>query len=404
MRIIFAGTPDFAATALHAILEAGFTVPLVLTQPDRPAGRGMQLQPSPVKKLALAHGISVIQPPSLKKEADAALATLRATPHDVMIVAAYGLLLPQAVLDIPPLGCTNVHASFLQRWRCTAPIHRAIEAGDAHTGVCIMRMEAGLDTGPVYLRQAVPIARADTTASLHDTLAALGGRMIVEFLRLARAGTLPAPVAQVGAHAVPAGTEMHKRQEAPFVAQVGAPVSVPSGTRVRTLADTQASAAAHAHVGAQVGAQAASGAGEADITYAAKIEKHEAAIDWSQPAEVIARRIRAFDPFPGCTAKWGEAAVKIWAAEAVPAENAIAEKAPMDNTHAENAHEKGFSDAMPSNRPFGEILQAEASGIFIQCGFSSVLCITQLQKPGGKRLPAREFLAGAGVKAGDRLG
>ena len=180
MKLIFAGTPEFAAQALAAINDAGHEIALVLTQPDRPAGRGMALQPSPVKKLALERNIEVFQPLSLKdSEAQARLAALHA---DVMVVAAYGLILPQAVLDLPRFGCLNIHASLLPRWRGAAPIQRALLAGDAETGVCIMQMEAGLDTGPVMLRRAFPIEATDTTASLHDRLATLGADLIVEAL------------------------------------------------------------------------------------------------------------------------------------------------------------------------------------------------------------------------------
>ena len=189
MKIIFAGTPEFAAVALRALHEAGFEIPLVLTQPDRPAGRGMQLQASPVKQYAVAHGMPVAQPVSLRLDgkypdvAKEAHDLLHATPHDVMVVAAYGLILPRSVLDIPQHGCINIHASLLPRWRGAAPIHRAIEAGDAEGGVTIMQMEEGLDTGPMLLMERIPIAADDTTGSLHDKLAELGGRMIVDALR-----------------------------------------------------------------------------------------------------------------------------------------------------------------------------------------------------------------------------
>lgn len=253
MRVIFAGTPEFARVALARLLAAGFTVPLVLTQPDRPAGRGMKLQASPVKQCALDHGIAVAQPRSLRldgkypEDAAAARDALLAAQADVMVVAAYGLILPQWVLDLPPKGCLNIHASVLPRWRGAAPIHRAIEAGDAETGVTIMQMDAGLDTGDMLLVEKTLIAPTDTTAVLHDRLADLGGRMIVEALELAACGGLqPVP-------------------------------------------------------------QPAEG-----VTYAHKIEKAESEIDWSLPAHVIGQRIRAFDPFPGAsTALQGEA-IKVW--------------------------------------------------------------------------------------------
>ena len=256
MRVIFAGTPEFARVALARLLAAGFTVPLVLTQPDRPAGRGMKLQASPVKQCALDHGIAVAQPRSLRldgkypEDAAAARDALLAAQADVMVVAAYGLILPQWVLDMPAKGCLNIHASLLPRWRGAAPIHRAIEAGDAETGVTIMQMDAGLDTGDMLLVEKTPIAPTDTTAVLHDRLADLGGRMIVEALELAACGGLqPVP-------------------------------------------------------------QPAEG-----VTYAHKIEKAESEIDWSLPAHVIGQRIRAFDPFPGAsTALQGEA-IKVWCYE-----------------------------------------------------------------------------------------
>ena len=256
MRVIFAGTPEFARVALARLLAAGFTVPLVLTQPDRPAGRGMKLQASPVKQCALDHGIAVAQPRSLRldgkypEDAAAARDALQAAQADVMVVAAYGLILPQWVLDLPPKGCLNIHASVLPRWRGAAPIHRAIEAGDAETGVTIMQMDAGLDTGDMLLVEKTRIAPTDTTAVLHDRLADLGGRMIVEALELAACGGLqPVP-------------------------------------------------------------QPAEG-----VTYAHKIEKAESEIDWSLPAHVIGQRIRAFDPFPGAsTALQGEA-IKVWCYE-----------------------------------------------------------------------------------------
>lgn len=256
MRVIFAGTPEFARVALARLLAAGFTVPLVLTQPDRPAGRGMKLQASPVKQCALDHGIAVAQPRSLRldgkypEDAAAAREALLAAQADVMVVAAYGLILPQWVLDMPAKGCLNIHASLLPRWRGAAPIHRAIEAGDAETGVTIMQMDAGLDTGDMLLVEKTRIATTDTTAVLHDRLAELGGRMIVEALELAACGGLqPVP-------------------------------------------------------------QPAEG-----VTYAHKIEKAESEIDWSLPAHVIGQRIRAFDPFPGAsTALQGEA-IKVWCYE-----------------------------------------------------------------------------------------
>ncbi len=303
MKLIFAGTPEFAAQALGAIVEAGHEVVLVLTQPDRPAGRGMSLQPSPVKKLALEKGIEVFQPLSLKDaEAQAKIAAFGA---EVMVVAAYGLILPQVVLDMPRFGCINIHASLLPRWRGAAPIQRALLAGDAETGVCIMQMEAGLDTGPVLLRGAFPIAVDDTTASLHDRLAALGAKLVVEAL-----GKLPLP------------------------------------------AETQP---------------------ETGITYAHKIEKAEAVIDWSKPAAELDRHIRAFNPFPGAQAQFGGQTVKLWRAVPVVAAG-----------------------------PAGTILAVERTAVVIACG-DGALAVSELQKAGGKRLPVQQFLAGHPLKVGDRF-
>jgi methionyl-tRNA formyltransferase len=317
LRVIFAGTPEFAAAALAAIREAGFPVPLVLTQPDRPAGRGMKLQASPVKRYAEEHGLSVAQPPSLRRtgkypaEAGAALDLLRATQHDVMVVAAYGLLLPQEVLDIPPRGCINIHASLLPRWRGAAPIHRAIEAGDTETGITLMQMDVGLDTGAMISETRTPIHEDDTTATLHDRLAEAGARLIVEALvELERSGKLTA---------TPQPSE--------------------------------------------------------GFTYAEKIGKHEAALDWRRPATVLARQVRAFDPFPGGVATLDGIALKIWSA--VPVEAA--------------------------RKPDpGTILDVSPEGVVVACG-EGALRLTQLQKPGGKRLPVREFLAGSTLGSGQRF-
>jgi methionyl-tRNA formyltransferase len=302
MRIAFAGTPDFARSALAAILGAGFEVPLVLTQPDRPAGRGMQLHASPVKQLALAHGIPVHQPERLKDPATHA-PLIEAAP-DVLVVAAYGLILPQAVLDIPRLGCLNIHASLLPRWRGAAPIQRAIEAGDAETGITIMQMEAGLDTGPMLLVERLPIAAADTAATLHDKLAACGGKLIVEALQ-----RLPRLV----------------------------PTLQP----------------------------------EAGVTYARKIEKAEAVLDWGRSASELACRIRAFDPFPGTAASLRDTPVKIWSAQTAPG----------------------------AGTP-GRVLESGTGGIVVACG-SGALRLTELQKPGGKRLRVDEFLRGFPVAVGE---
>lgn len=317
MRVVFAGTPEFARVALERLHAAGFDVPLVLTQPDRPAGRGMKLQASPVKQFALDHGMAVAQPRSLRldgkypDEAAAARDALLAARPDVMVVAAYGLILPQWVLDLPRLGCLNIHASLLPRWRGAAPIHRAIEAGDAQTGVTIMQMDAGLDTGDMLLTEALPIAGTDTTGALHDRLADLGGRMIVEALELAACGGLrPVP-------------------------------------------------------------QPAEG-----VTYAAKIEKAEAAIDWRQPAAVIERRERAFSPAPGLATTLAGEAVKVWRVGA---------------------------EAAAAGAPPGQVLSAGAEGIRVATG-EGVLNLLELQRAGGKRLPAREFLQGFAVAPGQIFG
>ena len=304
MKLIFAGTPEFAAQALSAIVAAGHEVALVLTQPDRPAGRGMALQPSAVKKVALAHGIEVFQPLTLKDaEAQAKIAAVGA---EVMVVAAYGLILPQAVLDMPRFGCLNIHGSLLPRWRGAAPIQRALLAGDTETGVCIMQMEAGLDTGPVLLRGAFPIEASDTTASLHDRLAELGARLCVEAL-----GKLPLP------------------------------------------AEPQPS----------VG-----------VTYAHKIEKAEAVIDWSKSAAELDRHIRAFNPFPGAQASFGGGqTVKLWLATPVA-----------------------------GNGPAGSVLAVDKKQVVIACG-DGALAVSELQKAGGKRLPVQQFLAGHPLKVGDRF-
>ena len=303
MRVAFAGTPDFAAVALQAIVLAGHEVRLVLTQPDRPAGRGMTLQPSAVKRLAVERGIEVFQPLTLKDAV--ARARIAAELPDVMVVAAYGLILPQAVLDIPRFGCINIHASLLPRWRGAAPIQRALLAGDRETGVCIMRMESGLDTGPVLLRRACAIEPGDTSAALHDRLASLGARLVVEAL-----AELPMPAS----------------------------------------------------------AQATEG-----VTYAAKLGKAEALIDWSKSAQDLDRQIRAFNPFPGAQARLGGQTVKLW--HAVPVGGS-----------GEN----------------GRILSVDRNIIVVACG-EGALAVSELQRAGGKRLGVRQFLAGHALKAGDRF-
>ena len=300
MKLVFAGTPDFAAQSLNSILVAGHHVELVLTQPDRPSGRGMMLRPSPVKEVAEAAGIDVFQPPTLKDPG--AQERVLAAQADAMIVAAYGLILPQAVLDMPRFGCINIHASLLPRWRGAAPIQRAILAGDAESGVCIMQMEAGLDTGPVLQSGCLPIASDETAGTLHDKLADLGARLIVDTL-----AKLP-------------------------VAAVAQP--------------------------------------ENGVTYAAKIEKSEALLDWRLPARQLERQIRAFNPFPGAVGTLDGGAVKVWRAELIPVA------------------------AAP-----GTVISVERKGIVVACGEGG-LCLTELQKAGGKRLSAAQFLAGNPIAPG----
>ncbi|MDI9232863.1 methionyl-tRNA formyltransferase [Limnohabitans lacus] len=318
MRLIFAGTPEFAQVAMAALHAAGHEIVLVLTQPDRPAGRGMKLQPSPVKQWALDHAVPVAQPRSLRldgkypEDAAAARQTLLEAKADAMIVAAYGLILPQWTLDLPPRGCLNIHASLLPRWRGAAPIHRAIEAGDRQTGITIMQMDAGLDTGDILLVRTEAILPTDTTAVLHDRLAALGGEAIMQAL---------------------ADIDQLKRQPQP----------------------------------------------SEGVNYAHKIDKAEAALDWALSAEVLACRIRAFDPFPGMTVPLtttnGSETLKIWQALAEPL----------------------ASPAEP-----GTVVQADASGVRVACG-QGQLCLTQLQRPGGKRLGAADFLRGCPLQVGQRL-
>ena len=324
MRIVFAGTPEFAATALAAIVDAGLEVVLALTQPDRPAGRGMKLAPSPVKQLARARGIAVATPLSLslKKGGEAAAAAhaqLREAQADVLVVAAYGLILPQVVLDIPnglpDAGCgritaLNIHGSLLPRWRGAAPVARAIEAGDAVTGITIMQMDAGLDTGPMLLTEQAPIRVDDTTATLTGRLASIGARLIVEALRQGAAGRLRA-------------------------------VPQPS----------------------------------AGATYAHKLDKREAWLDFALDAEALARRIRAFDPFPAACALREETTLKFWRAHVLP----------------------GRAGAPP-----GTVLAASAAGLHVACG-QGTLVVTELQRPGSRRMSAADFLAGMPIAAGEVL-
>jgi methionyl-tRNA formyltransferase len=309
MRLVFAGTPRFAAVALDALLAAGHEVVLVLTQPDRPAGRGLQATASEVKRLALARGLKIEQPQTLRTP-DAA-AALRATGAETMVVAAYGLILPQAVLDAFPRGCINIHASLLPRWRGAAPIQRAILAGDETTGISIMQMEAGLDTGPVLVQVALDIAADETAGSLHDRLADLGGHAIVDGIAALVAGTI-GPTPQDDSLAV----------------------------------------------------------------YAPKIGRPEAAVRWSESAEVIERQVRAFDPVPGAHARFNGEAVKIWRARRL----------------------SGAKHGVP-----GEVLSAGDQGIEVACGGGTALALAVLQRPGGKRLAVGDFLRGHAMSVGSRF-
>ena len=308
MRIVFAGTPAFAASALQALIGAGHEIALVLTRQERPAGRGLKLVASEVGRLAGQARLPLLQPQTLK---DAQIqARLRAVGAQAMVVAAYGLILPRVVLEMFPLGCFNIHASLLPRWRGAAPIQRAILAGDNDTGISIMRMEEGLDTGPVYLMKSIPIAAEDTAGTLHDKLAVLGARCIAEALPAIADGTLEA---------------------------------MPQS--------------------------------ESGVTYAPKISKEEAAIDWRLAAVDIDRTVRAFNPFPGAHSMLRGEPMKLWRAAVVSG-----------------------SPAVP-----GTILRADAQGIVVACG-NGTLCATELQRAGGRRLAAADFLHGVSLAAGERLG
>jgi len=316
MKLAFAGTPDFAARALQAIIEAGHEVRLVLTQPDRPAGRGMKLQPSAVKAVAQQHGVPLLQPAGLRldgrhaADAQAAHAALQAAAPEVTVVAAYGLLLPAWVLALPPRGCLNIHASLLPRWRGAAPIQRAIEAGDRETGITIMQMDAGLDTGAMLLTRAQPISADETAATLHDRLAKLGARTIVDALERLPRGEL---------------TPVHQNDSA--------------------------------------------------ATYARKIDKREAPIDWLQSASLLERRVRAFDPFPGATIDDRGTVLKLWRARAL--------------------------DGVQGHP--GEVLSTLPAALIVACG-DGALELLQLQRPGGRRLPTAQCFAAGAPQVGSTLG
>ena len=323
LRVVFAGTPEFAKTALAAILDAGHHVVMVMTQPDRPAGRGMNLQASPVKELAISQNIPVIQPSSLKidgkygDEAKLALQALEQVAFDVMVVAAYGLILPQAVFDVAErhgrAGCLNIHASLLPRWRGAAPIHRAIEAGDQATGISIMQMDLGLDTGPVIAMKELAIAADETTGRLHDRLASLGGSMIVDALN-----------------------EFEKAASLSHVAQK-----------------------------------------DVGITYAHKITKDEARLDWTLSAQQLDCKIRAFNPYPGASFDKDGVLIKAWDSQ------------PLAN----NIH----------NKPPGEIISLDKLGVVVATGGGALL-LTELQKPGGKKIAAGQLAQSLLWAPGQTLG
>nr|B1XSN1.1 RecName: Full=Methionyl-tRNA formyltransferase [Polynucleobacter necessarius STIR1] len=325
MKIVFAGTPEFAAQAVRAIHAAGHEIVLAFTQPDRRAGRGMHLQASPVKEFALQKNIPILQPetlrrtsadPQKKAQAEEAYKSLSAIEFDAMVVVAYGLILPQEILDITEKpgrhGSFNIHASLLPRWRGAAPIQRAIEAGDAKTGVCIMQMDAGLDTGDTVLVVELDIARDETSASLHDRLAGLGADLIVNALDVLQQGK----------------------------------------TMIRSP-------------------QAIKG-----ITYAEKILKSEAEIDWTLSAQEIDQRIRAFNPFPGASSKLNGYAIKLW--------------------NSRLADSQAFSMVGGA----GDVLEFGRDGAYIQCG-EGVLEVLEMQKPGGKKMAAKACIQPIG--AGEKL-
>lgn len=305
MRVAFAGTPEFALPALEALGEHHEVVG-VLTQPDRAQGRGRKLGASPVKAAALARSLPLDQPPTLKSEAGRA--ALTAWAPEVLIVVAYGLLLPPQVLQLPRYGCLNLHASLLPRWRGAAPIARAIEAGDETTGITIMQMDAGLDTGPMLLEESLAIAADDTAARLTERLADLGARLLLRALNsIATLIARPQPV-------------------------IG-------------------------------------------VNYAHKITKSEAALDWTLPAAVLARKVRAFDPFPVAQAQFGATPLRIWRA------------APF---------------ALASASVPGTVLAVSAEGIDVACG-NGALRLLELQRPGARRMSARDFLAGHPITAQSQM-
>ncbi|MFM2186521.1 MAG: hypothetical protein RIR43_1093 [Pseudomonadota bacterium] len=328
MRVAFAGTPEFAATALRALIQAGFEIALVFTQPDRPAGRGLKLQASAVKQVAQAHDIPVVQPRSLRldgrwpDDATQARVALESARADVMVVAAYGLILPPWVLHGPRWGCLNIHASLLPRWRGAAPIHRAVEAGDERSGVTIMQMDEGLDTGPVVLVEPLALREDETTATLHDRLATLGARLMVEALELAACGGLrPQPQPLEG------------------------------------------------------------------VSYAHKVDKSEAPLDWSRDALELARRVRAFDPFPGAACRLAQAPadewIKVWRAQ------------PIEPVAA-------YRGAVGADPGPGTVLAVTTAGVDVACGHG-VLRLLELQRPSARRQPAAAVAQALALIPGTRL-
>ena len=309
MRIIFAGTPEFAAQSLKALLTAEHEICAVYTQPDRPSGRGRKLTPSAVKQVALEHNIPVEQPTNFREQKDRD--DLAAYQADVMVVVAYGILLPQTILDIPKMGCINIHGSLLPRWRGAAPIHRAILAGDTETGICIMQMEAGLDTGPVLARDTCPISETDTSHSLHNTLAQLGAKTLLSTLS--------------------------------------------NLAELQTKAEIQ---------------------DNAKTCYADKIIKSEAIIDWQQSAKTISQQIRAFNPWPIAQTHWQDKVLRIWFAQAI------------------EHHTKSTP---------GEILATSSDQILVATGDGAV-AITEIQTPGKKAMPVKDFLNANKLAVGDHLG
>lgn len=307
MKIIFAGTPEFAVPALQALIDAGHQVSLVLTQPDRPSGRGMKLKASPVKQLAVARGIEVFQPETLK-DADVQ-ARIASENADVMIVAAYGLIIPTSILNMPRYGCYNIHASLLPRWRGAAPIQRALLAGDSETGVTIMEVVPALDAGAMVSRGVLPITGRDTAQTLHDGLAAIGASLMVEAMRK---------------------LELDEKL-------------------------------------------AATPQDEALVTYAHKLEKAEAAIDWNRSAQELSRQVRAFNPFPVAHAGLNGEVCRLW-----------------------------MATNLPGKAPAGTIVDL-SDGIQVGCG-EGILRIEELQMPGGKRLSAKDFIRGHHLEPGQKFG